>query len=169
MQENISKKLVDLPQDFYKKIHSYLLKLKVTDIHDTDIIRNMKKREEIFVKKIAIDFFIIRLIKILSLIRCGEIIDVNGLTLEERRIIKLLEEEIRKLLDIDTRFTEGYPSIEEKEIVLARFLKPFSEIKISEKDVLGPFYKNDLVFIPRKSIEKLVKKNIVEVIYVLRK
>ena len=69
IQENLSEKLIDIRPDFYERIREYILKLAVTELQDTNIVKNMKRKEREFVKQVVIDLLLMRLIKIFFLIR----------------------------------------------------------------------------------------------------
>lgn len=169
IRENTSEKLIDIRPDFYEKIREYLLRLTITELQDSNMVKNIKQREREFVKRMVADLILVRLTKILFLMREGEKIDLDRLPLEEQKFIRMIRDEIDKLFQVKTsvseKESESHSILDKDNVVLIKFLKSYPQIKISENTLLGPFLKNDIAFLPRKIIEELIRKNIAKIIY----
>ena len=168
IQENLSEKLIDIRPDFYERIREYILKLAVTELQDTNIVKNMKRKEREFVKQVVIDLLLMRLIKIFFLIRRGEEINIDKLPLEEQNFFTMIRNEIDnffRIKDMSKRENKSYPISSKENMILIKFLKSCSKINISETRILGPFMENDIAFLPKKIVEELNRKNIVKIIY----
>ncbi len=169
IQENLSEKLIDIRPDFYRRIREYILKLTMTELQDNNIVKNMKRKEREFIKRVVIDLLLIRLTKIFFLIRKGEEIDIDKLPLEEQNFFMMIKNEIDKLfqikVDVSERRNKFYPISSKENMILIKFLKSCSKINISKTKILGPFMENDIAFLPKKIVEELIRKNIVKIIY----
>ncbi len=156
-----SDKLQSIDFTFYSKSREYLARLKEkaekasSDAEKTFYLKEVETAS-ILLEKI----FLLRLRKILELFFRGEIEEIEQkLAKEEIEFKKKLSIFLEKIRSIDVKRT----SREDKGL-LVRFKKSYSRIVLENGNVMGPFHKGDIAYLPRKIAAELDRIEVVEVI-----
>ncbi|MEM7821262.1 MAG: hypothetical protein QXX38_00365 [Candidatus Aenigmatarchaeota archaeon] len=164
IEEQSSSKLTKLPEDFYKRVSSYIQqKKKITEtMEDRKIALEIKS-----VERLVEDIFNRRERKILNsaLIAARTNIPPENLTEEERKffesLVNLIKERRNKCLT-------SILSLEEETIGLVVFKEDFPEFIGIDEKTYGPFKKGDIVKLPEENVKVLIEKGIVEELKVSR-
>lgn len=167
LKEEEKSEIQSLPEDFFKNVSSYFkeLRVEVRGLDEKSLRAKLKRQElekAIWLTKCLIEKRLKKIVK--SLFEEKKDIPQNNLTAEEKMIYEYLEKASKGLEETIKRILEGRilntSFVEEKEKIILRFLKETPSIVGVNLKVYGPFKAEDVVSIPLKNIEGLVKHGI---------
>ena len=167
LKEEEKSEIQPLPEDFFKNVSSYLkeLKVEVRGLDEKSLRAKLKRQElekAVWLTKRLIEKRLKKIVK--SLFEEKKSISQNNLTTEEKKIYGYLEKAFKGLEEVIEGILEGKVSSsfseEKEEKIVLRFLKETPSMVGVDLKVYGPFKAEDVVSVPLKNIESLIKHGI---------
>ena len=178
LKENEEEDLQDLPPDFYREVSKYISELKAglnyenLNSIELKVIELELKNVQFIIK----DLCSLRLEKILRNISKRKEQFESKLNPDEREYFNPLMDALRNFYSFISRTLEG-EALEiketirdikiktlESERVAVRILENLPAIVGTDMKVYGPFKKGDIVVLPRKNSETLIRKKMAKII-----
>lgn len=178
LRENEEEDLQDLPPGFYREVSKYISELKA-GLNYENLNSIELKAIELELKNVQFiikDLCSLRLEKILKNISERKEQFESKLNLDEREYVNPLMDALRNFYSFISRTLEGKaPEIKETirdikiktlegERVAVRILENLPAIVGTDMKVYGPFKKGDIVVLPRKNSENLIRKKMAKII-----
>ncbi|MCS7104556.1 MAG: hypothetical protein NZ954_03215 [Thermofilaceae archaeon] len=158
-----SVELLELEEDFYHKVRSWLISLKSSGSSsqlDAEILLEKSKET---IKKL----FLLRTIKELNYIWSKDTKPDVRIPREEAVMIECILNLISKICGTEDLPLEPEPEASDQFMVLVSFMKPYTKLMLADGRVIGPFIPGDLVIIPKRDAVELerhgVAKRIMEI------
>jgi len=168
--EKNSVKLVEVEQEFYNDLHSFISSEKKEYLDSLKNFSSTKARDFTNLKKMAEEIFAMRLKKIMNKALVAshtKELNDSGMALQEKKTLKELLHVIEKHGKIlEEIFSDNFNGAERKKDLNNLSVKVLSDIPefvgVDEKEY-GPFSKGDVVSLPLKIAKLLSSKKLVEV------
>ena len=151
------------PPDLYKELSEYMrdLRSEVRMASPESLRGSLLRREVEVVERMVRRLLELRVRKIVSMVAEGVKPPAERLTPEERRVMDSLSEAMEEfrgmveavLMGRAPRAPAGKPS----GVKMVRILKPLPQIVGSDMKVYGPFKPEDIVLLPERDAENLIR------------
>ncbi len=178
LKENEEEELQDLPPDFYREVSRYISELKAGLNYENlnSIELKVIELELENIQFIIKDLCSLRLEKILRNILKRKEQFESKLNPDEKKFFNPLMDALRnfysfisrtlegKALEIKETIRESKIKTLESERVAVRILENLPAIVGTDMKVYGPFKKGDIVVLPRKNSETLIRKKMAKII-----
>ena len=152
--------LTEIPLNIYNETQEYLKRLKGKE----ELPKEIRKAEEEFIRKLILSLFKVRVLKLIVSFVSGEIVELSKLPPEEQEFFNdfriAFEKVVAKFVQSDKNEENQKLAKTINNYVLVRFISSATRFIGADKNVYGPFEREDVALIPASDAEDLISKGL---------